>query len=162
MLHKVYNGSECREFTDEESYREYCSQFKEVNAAGGLVRDSSGNYLMIFRNGVWDLPKGHQEPGEDIRDTASREVWEETAVGPLPAGELVCITDHCYFRNEIWHLKHTWWFEMTLGSGTETAPQTEEGITEVEWVAEDDLPSHLDNTYPSIAEVFEEYKKKKI
>ena len=93
-------------------YRRLCAEFKEVNAAGGLVSNRRGDFLLINRNGLWDLPKGHQEKGEDIKITAMREVQEETGVDKLELRELICITDHCYLRDGIWHLKHTWWYDM--------------------------------------------------
>ena len=67
----------------ENTYRKICSEFKEVNAGGGLVSNRRGDFLLISRNGFWDLPKGHQEQGEDIRTTALREVREETGVDQL-------------------------------------------------------------------------------
>ena len=45
------------------TYAEICSEFKEVNAGGGLVSNRRGDYLLISRNGLWDLPKGHQDHG---------------------------------------------------------------------------------------------------
>ena len=89
----------------ERCYRNVCGEFKEVNAAGGLVSNRRGDYLLIRRDGLWDLPKGHQEAGEDISVTALREVQEETGVNELELGELICVTDHCYLRNGLWHLK---------------------------------------------------------
>lgn len=127
---------------------------KEVNAAGGLVRNSRGEYLLIWRNDRWDLPKGHQESGEDILETALREVAEETGVTGLTAGDLICVTDHCYLRDGIWHLKHTWWYKMSCGSCA-TVPQTEEGITRAEWVDAGKIPEIMENTYLSIKEVLE-------
>ena len=56
------------------------SGVKKINAGGGLVADKDGNWLMIYRNGTWDLPKGMQEEGEDIAVTAVREVAEESGV----------------------------------------------------------------------------------
>ena len=56
----------------EKTYRRVCSEFREVNAAGGLVSNRRGDFLLISRNGLWDLPKGHQEEGEDI------EVWAKS------------------------------------------------------------------------------------
>ena len=138
----------------EAMYRKLCSQFYEVNAAGGLVRNRRGDYLLISRNGKWDLPKGHQEQGEDIRITAVREVQEETGVDQLQLEDLICITDHCYFRAGKWHLKHTWWYEMLYTDPVNLVPQTEEDITKAAWVAKSSLPPYLKNTYPSIAEVF--------
>jgi 8-oxo-dGTP pyrophosphatase MutT (NUDIX family) len=47
------------------------------------VYNKKGEVLFIFRNGKWDLPKGGIEKGEEIEDTAMREVEEETGVGKL-------------------------------------------------------------------------------
>ncbi|MBR1574208.1 MAG: NUDIX domain-containing protein [Bacteroidales bacterium] len=140
------------------TYRRICAEFKEVNAAGGLVSNRRGDYLLIRRDGLWDLPKGHQEAGEDIRVTALREVQEETGVDQLKLRDLICITDHCYRRNDIWHLKHTWWYDMLYTDPVDLTPQREEDITTAAWVAKSSLPPYLKNTYPSIAEVFREAK----
>ncbi len=151
-LSRIYIPTDGRQ--EEEIYRRLCSEFREVNAAGGLVSNRRGDYLLIRRDGLWDLPKGHQEPGEDIRTTALREVQEETGVDNLKIRKLICITDHCYFRNNMWHLKHTWWYDMLYNEPVELVPQKEEDITKAAWVARSSLPPFLKNTYPSIAEVF--------
>lgn len=141
--------------SDEDScYAEICANFKNVNAAGGLVANRRGDYLLIRRNDLWDLPKGHQEADEDIKITAMREVQEETGVEELELGELICVTDHCYLRNDIWHLKHTYWFQMTYTNMLDLTPQREEDISRAAWVAKSSLPAYLKNTYPSIREVF--------
>lgn len=142
----------------ERAYRLICNEFKEVNAGGGLVRNRRGDYLLIKRNGLWDLPKGHQEDGEDIQVTALREVEEETGIPQLELGQLICVTDHCYRRNDIWHLKHTWWYEMLYCEPTDLTPQKEEDISKAAWVAKSSLPAFLTNTFPSIQEVFKEAK----
>ncbi|MBR0300201.1 MAG: NUDIX domain-containing protein [Bacteroidales bacterium] len=137
-------------------YHRLCAEFKEVNAAGGLVSNRRGDFLLIKRNGLWDLPKGHQEDGEDIRTTALREVQEETGVEKLELRELICITDHCYLRDGIWHLKHTWWFDMLYTDPVNLTPQREEDITKAAWVAKSSLPPYLADSFPSILEVFRE------
>ena len=142
----------------EGTYRKICAEFLEVNAGGGLVSNRRGDYLLISRNSLWDLPKGHQDPGEDIAVTALREVQEETGIEDLVLQDLICITDHCYRRNGIWHLKHTWWYDMLHTDPTDLTPQTEEDITKASWVAKSSLPPYLLNTYPSIVEVFREAK----
>ena len=142
----------------EDTYRKICAEFLEVNAGGGLVSNRRGDYLLISRNGLWDLPKGHQDPGEDIAVTALREVQEETGIEDLELRELICVTDHCYRRDGIWHLKHTWWYDMLYTDPTDLTPQTEEDITKAAWVAKSSLPPYLLNTYPSIQEVFREAK----
>lgn len=145
----------------EGTYRRICAEFLEVNAGGGLVSNRRGDYLLINRNGVWDLPKGHQDPGEEISVTALREVQEETGIDELVLRDLICITDHCYRRNDIWHLKHTWWYDMLYTNPTDLTPQKEEDITKAAWVAKSSLPPYLLNTYPSIIEVFREELKQK-
>ena len=153
-LYRVYIPTDNVEST----YRMICAEFREVNAGGGLVANRRGDYLLISRNGLWDLPKGHQDPGEDIRVTALREVQEETGIDQLQLKDLICITDHCYRRDGIWHLKHTWWYDMLYTDPTDLTPQREEDITKASWVAKSSLPPFLRNTYPSILEVFREAK----
>lgn len=153
-LLKVYIPTEDPEGT----YRRICSEFVEVNAGGGLVSNRRGDYLLISRNGLWDLPKGHQDPGEEISVTALREVSEETGIDQLMLRDLICVTDHCYRRDGKWHLKHTWWYDMLYTDPTDLTPQTEEDISKAAWVAKSSLPPYLHNTYPSIIEVFREAK----
>lgn len=140
----------------EDTYSKICAEFIEVNAGGGLVSNRRGDFLLISRNGMWDLPKGHQDPGEDISVTALREVQEETGIDELELRSLICITDHCYIRDGKWHLKHTWWYDMLYTDPTDLTPQTEEDISKAAWVAKSSLPPFLLNTYPSIIEVFRE------
>lgn len=153
-LNKIYIPTE----DTEQTYRKICTEFKEVNAGGGLVSNRRGDYLLINRNNMWDLPKGHQEEGENIEVTALREVQEETGVDKLEIRKLICITDHCYKRDGIWHLKHTWWFDMLYTAPVDLTPQTEEDITKAAWVAKSSLPPFLTKTFPSIQEVFREAK----
>jgi ADP-ribose pyrophosphatase YjhB (NUDIX family) len=138
----------------EGTYKRFCSNFKEVNAAGGLVSNRREDVLMIKRNGLWDLPKGHQEKGEDIEETAIREVQEETGVDKLKLRKLICVTDHCYFRKEKWHLKHTWWYDMLYTKPVDLIPQRDEDITKAVWIPRSCIASYLIDTYPSIIEVF--------
>ena len=163
-LVKMFEGSDSLKKiyipTDEieETYRRICAEFKEVNAGGGLVRNRRGDYLLIKRNGQWDLPKGHQEENEDIKITSLREVEEETGIDQLSLKELICVTDHCYRRDGIWHLKHSWWFDMLYNGPVDLVPQKEEDISKAAWVAKSSLPLLLKTTYPSIMEVFKEAK----
>jgi ADP-ribose pyrophosphatase YjhB (NUDIX family) len=153
-LHRIYIPTDDIDST----YKAICAEFLEVNAGGGLVSNRRGDYLLISRNGLWDLPKGHQDPGEDIRVTALREVQEETGIDDLMLRDLICMTDHCYRRDGIWHLKHTWWYDMLHTDPSDLTPQREEDISKAAWVAKSSLPAFLVNTYPSIAEVFREAK----
>jgi len=136
-------------------WNEFRALFTEVNAAGGLIRHDD-SYLMIFRLGVWDLPKGKQEPGEPITETALREVQEECGVPRPELGPLRCITHHTYHRDGHFCLKHTYWYDMTLTGEVALKPQTEEDISRAVWVSRENLPDKLLDTYPSVREVFQD------
>ena len=153
-LHRICIPTEDVEGT----YKKVCAEFLEVNAGGGLVSNRRGDFLMISRNDLWDLPKGHQDPGEPIEATALREVQEETGIDDLELKDLICITDHCYRRDGRWFLKHKWGYGMLYTDPTELTPQREEDIAKAAWVAKSSLPPYLTNTYPSIVEVFREAK----
>lgn len=141
----------------ESTYRLICKEFYEVNAAGGLVLNRRSDILLIRRNGLWDLPKGHQDPGEEISTTALREVEEETGIDGLELNELICVTDHYYRRNGIRHLKHTWWYRMTDNKPIELTPQKEEDITKAAWVAKSMVQTYTKDSYASITEVIRHF-----
>jgi ADP-ribose pyrophosphatase YjhB (NUDIX family) len=66
---------------------------EQAVSAGGVVyrRGEHGAEIVLCgrsREGLWALPKGTPEYGEDIRDTAMREVSEETGLGVRIVGEL--------------------------------------------------------------------------
>lgn len=56
-------------------------------SAGAVVFRKEGNkikYLLLqYRNGHWDLPRGHIEQGETAEKTAQREIKEETGITEL-------------------------------------------------------------------------------
>jgi 8-oxo-dGTP pyrophosphatase MutT (NUDIX family) len=52
-------------------------------AAAGILLMSNGSpkrFLLMRHHDRWDLPKGHTEPGESLRQTALRETQEETGI----------------------------------------------------------------------------------
>ncbi len=50
-------------------------------SAGGVIFNNKNQVLVLQRkNGNWVLPKGHIEKGENIEETAIREVKEETGI----------------------------------------------------------------------------------
>lgn len=131
----------------------FSSAFKVIEAAGGLVKNRKGEYLFIFRNGKWDLPKGKIEKGEAINHCAVREVEEECGISKLKIVKELESTFHIYHQEEKAILKRTYWFEMLCEDESKLVPQTEEGITEVKWFSKNDLQQVCDNTYESVKEV---------
>ena len=61
-----------------------------ITAAGGLVQNNEGAFLLIYRRGFWDLPKGKLDLGESIPECAVREVQEETGLQTLDLGPFLC------------------------------------------------------------------------
>ncbi len=154
-MYNIYFDKKVLTIPDSSTFEKTCNEYTQINAGGGLVENENGEYLMIFRNGFWDLPKGKQEEGEDISLTALREVEEECGIGNLQLGELICITHHTYQMNGLNMLKHTYWYKMHYCGKHTLKPQTEENIQEAKWVKKEDVPQYLENTYPSIKEVFD-------
>ncbi len=136
----------------------FSALFHVIEAAGGLVKNEKGEWLFIFRNGKWDLPKGKIEKGEKIKTAAIREVQEECGVEKLSIVRDLISTYHIYFMENQAILKRTYWFEMECNDATELVPQTEEGITDVKWIAAKNLKKVYDNTFESVKEVLKEIK----
>lgn len=142
---------------EETAFKQLFTKLNHINAGGGLVTNSLGEFLLIFRYGRWDLPKGTQEPAEDIRSSALREVEEECGIGNLEIGSHICNTYHTFDRDGRFNLKCTHWYKMSYtGHDLKTTPQVSESIEQAIWVAPDKLANYLNNTYPSILEVFSE------
>lgn len=100
---------------------------KEISAGGVVMNDKEVLVLRKFR-GDWVLPKGRIEKGEELEETALREVREESGLEceidsyigfvkynyKKPGGELVHKTVHYY---------------SMLETGGKLKPQREEGFS---------------------------------
>lgn len=128
----------------------FAKKYKIIEAAGGIVINELDELLIIYRLKSYDLPKGKMEKGEIPRETAQREVEEETGVKNLTTNDLLGITYHTYRnRKNKRVLKRTYWFKMTAPNQHLT-PQIEEDIEKTEWVAPKDIPKLYDNMYQAI------------
>ena len=139
-------------------WRDFCSYYQLIEAAGGIVVNSKREVLWILRNGKWDLPKGKVESGEKVEDAAVREVVEECAVRGISRGGLLGVTYHTYSYKSEAILKKTYWYAMTCSSKQVLKPQLEEGITEVVWADKTKHLSCISNTYTSIVELLKQEK----
>lgn len=125
-----------------------------LEAAGGLVQNQKKEILFIHRLDKWDLPKGKLEIGETPKIAAVREVEEECGISNLILKDLITITYHIYFQDNL-KLKATYWYEMDYDGNEELIPQTEEGIGIAEWKNQSEIPQILQNTYENIKLVLE-------
>ncbi len=127
--------------------------FTTVVAAGGLVWNSEGKLLMIFRRGKWDLPKGKLDPGEDLETAALREVEEETAVKGLHLKDKITVMYYVFKDHSKLFLKEIHWYSMSSNDDSPLIPQAKEEITKAEWATWSDIGENMKNTYHSIKDL---------
>lgn len=139
---------------------------RSITAAGGVVfrqdKDQK-EVLVIFRRGVWDLPKGKLEKGESIEQCAVREVAEEVGLSSNP--QIYCPlpdTYHEYLQNGTKYGKTTHWFAMQLKHLPTNGfvPQQDEGIQEVRWMSLKEAQHSVG--YDNLEQVLEAFATKDI
>lgn len=145
---------------NETEWNHFRSQFVEIPAAGGLVKNAKGSLLFIKRLGVWDLPKGKIEKNETPELAAIREVEEECGLTGLEVIRQLDSTFHLYRspylafpKNLV--LKETKWFFMSYSGDEIPVPEIEEDIEEVAWFAPSELDQVYSNTYSSLCDFLE-------
>lgn len=138
---------------EKETFNRFKNNYKEIQAAGGVVLNDSEDVLLIKRQGKWDLPKGKKDDEERIEDAAVREVMEECGVQKLNLGEFITKSFHTYQLEGERVLKTTYWYFMHLDHHEDFKPQEEENITEVEWFKIKQINLEKLDTYNSIRDV---------
>jgi 8-oxo-dGTP pyrophosphatase MutT (NUDIX family) len=148
-----------------EAMNEQTTKWKREISAGGVVykKDLSQIFILLInpksRNfgppeDYWTFPKGKQEPGEDFKQAAVREVREEAGVNADIEQELGYVK---YFRN--WEgdkaIKFVHFFLMKYVDGN-PADHDEETATAA-WVKIDEVESRL--KFDTDKETFEKAKK---
>ena len=124
-----------------------------IQAAGGLVYTEKSEFLLIFRRGKWDLPKGKLDEGEDLEQCAIREIKEETGADNLMLEKPLHISYHTYHERGKHILKESHWYLIKTPTAMALQAQTEEDIEKCEWVSSKDLNGYLSNMHASIIDV---------
>ena len=137
----------------EELKKAFFKKFVMIQAAGGLVENENGEWLLIYRRGKWDLPKGKLDKGEKLDACAVREVEEETGLKKVKLLQPLCLTWHTYYEGTKFILKESHWYKMKVSGSQTLVPQTEEDILEVKWVKPTGIDEYLGLSFPSVADV---------
>lgn len=137
-----------------ELFADFKSWFTNVEAAGGIVKNSEGKFLFIKRWDIWDLPKGKIETNESPEMAAIREIREETGIGKLEIMKKLQDTYHIYQVDKRAYLKCTHWYLMSTKSIDMPEPQSDEGIENAVWCNSEQSRSKLSGSYRSLKETF--------
>ncbi len=136
------------------------SLYRLVPAAGGLVKNSKGKYLFIYRKKHWDLPKGKIEKGESKKEAAAREIMEETGLKKVKIKKRIKVTRHSYKGTKHKrNMKITYWYAATAKKQP-LNPQEVESIELAEWKSLDGEFLKKGPVFKNINEVIAAYKKK--
>lgn len=132
-----------------------------VTAGGGYVGCALPEdvaLLVIFRRGVWDLPKGTKDPDESIEACARREVCEEVGIDTLTLRRPLGTTQHGYSDGDTYAVKTTHWYLMQTPERS-FEPDRQEGIQRVvrgRWqvarghIGYDTLRDHMDRVEDTV------------
>ena len=135
---------------------------ERIKTAGGLVFYKK-NFLLIFKRGKWDLPKGKYKHGDTDQKTAKTEVFEETAL-PIKDLEIIKRLIPTYYIKTFGEKnfqKRTTWFLMNYQGdpNIKLIPEQKEGITECRWVHKKDLKIILPKAHLRIIYLFDYLKQ---
>jgi 8-oxo-dGTP diphosphatase len=108
--------------------------------AAVLLRDDDGRVLLVkrgrgaTRSGLWCIPCGYVDYGEDVREAAAREVLEETGL-EVEVGDPVFVASNFHDPEK---LTVGVWFSGRIVSGV---PQAGDDAVDIGWFPLDDLPT---------------------
>jgi 8-oxo-dGTP pyrophosphatase MutT (NUDIX family) len=114
----------------------------EQHCAGGLVVRDAQVLLISPREGRWQLPKGHLEPGEGPTQAAVREVREETGVQGRIVAVLPSITYSYATAKGAQVRKRVDYYLMSYESGSERDSDPRE-VLQARWWSWDQALSML-------------------
>ena len=141
----------------QEGISTFFEDYEFIEAAGGIVKRKS-KYLFIKRNGIWDIPKGKIEIGENPEIAAIREIEEECGILCEKIDHLITITYHVYQYKGRDTIKKTYWYSLNFSGPKKLVAQKEEGITKAKWVSDDKFKKIQLETFASIVDVMLNYE----
>lgn len=123
---------------------------REFSAGGVLVRRMRGRWVFAAirpagkKPGVWALPKGNLDQGEDPRDTAVREVLEETGASGRAVEKLGDVRyTYTWAGERIFKIVSFFLLRYTSGRLGDLPPETAHEVEEVRWLPLEEGPKLL-------------------
>ena len=139
--------------------KEFKEKLVTIKATGGIVTNKKNQILFIYRKGKWDLPKGKMEKNESKKESALREVIEETGVKKLKIINFFSTTFHLIKVKREYFLKETHWSVMKTKYDGKLKPQKSEGIISAKWKTFDEALEIKKKTFRNIAIILTKYLK---
>jgi 8-oxo-dGTP pyrophosphatase MutT (NUDIX family) len=138
------------------AFNSFFSDFKKIEAAGGIVQRKQ-KFLVIKRKGLWDIPKGKIDKGEDAETACVREIKEECGIDGHRIMHPLVETYHCMKWNGEPAIKRTYWYMLAYDGPKATQPEVKEDITEATWMSRKKLLGIRTDTFGSITEVLDAF-----
>tara|TARA_B110000438_G_scaffold295039_1_gene337422 strand:- start:1555 stop:2007 length:453 start_codon:yes stop_codon:yes gene_type:complete len=130
----------------------------QIKAAGGVVIDQ-GKILFIKKNGRWEFPKGRLKKDSKKKNTAIREICEETGIQKkyLTIIKTLIPTHNNIKINGRSGVKKTFWFLVKFSGDEKTklSPEKREGITKCKWLTINEVSSKIKNSRPLVHYLWE-------
>ena len=110
--------------------------------SGGIVfrRDPKGAVQILLMQDAknrWTIPKGHVEPGEEPKQTAEREIREETGLQEMKVHSWLGKVNFRYRRNHTLVLM-TMHIYLVEGLGNSDKLHPEDWLNDIKWLAATD------------------------
>ncbi|MEP7285533.1 MAG: NUDIX hydrolase [Chloroflexota bacterium] len=127
---------------DETWYQRPTNPLIRISAGGVVVRRDQDNQVLIAlaREGNWPdyvLPKGGVEKGEDLEQTARREIAEEAGLTDLQLIRKLAVLERLSYEKKYWIVTHYFLFTTTQVLGVPSDSAHHFGIW---WFPIDELP----------------------
>ena len=123
---------------------------REFSAGGVLVRRLKGEWVLAAirpagkKPGLWALPKGNIAAGEDPRETALREVHEETGAHGRLVNKLGDVRyTYTWAGERIFKIVSFFLLRYTSGRLGDLPSETAHEVDEVRWLPLDEAPKLL-------------------